>query len=601
MKNIIIVTIALCVIISIVDAKTYKGAEYRTKETFTYGRFEVCYKASPGPGQTATFFTYHELGAEGVAAWNEIDIEILGRYRNNVQFNTITPGQVNHVSHRYVGFNPAEAFHVYAFEWTPTYVAWFIDGEEVHRQTGDHIETLDRDQKIMMNIWPPAYQNWVGILDQATLPLFAYYDYVSYATHTPGNGNIGTDNNFTFQWKDDFDSWDQSRWAKASHTFTGNNCDFIPDNAVFQNGKLVLCLTDSDNTGYVDYNPPLPQEAWFDGDAIRIRYSEEVDKNSAENMSNYILRNGGIVNNITLDEYNREVTLEVSDYDTSVWHDIMVTNIQDLSATPNISAPKFLDIINPPVYEYPLKINVGGNQTDGFRADQEWDFEKNWGHISGIEGSTTIPIANTVVDPVYQTEIRDFVVYKVRVPKGTYDIKLMFSENYFSENDQRVFDVNVEGRYILRDLDVHKEAGKYTAHNVLAEDVAINDCIIDIHLGVSRDVAFLHGLEIEQISVSSIENETYLPEFFKLEQNYPNPFNGKTRIKYQLGKESQVMLSIYNILGQQVAILVNDNQPAGDYQVFWIPAEPYGVYVYQLKIKDSNGFLSDNKKMLYLK
>src|SRR6056297_1383094 len=87
--------------------KTYKGAEYRTHDAFTYGRFEVSYKSSIGPGHTSTFFTYHELGGEGTAAWNEIDIEILGRYDNDVQFNPITPGQQSHVYHQQVDFDPA--------------------------------------------------------------------------------------------------------------------------------------------------------------------------------------------------------------------------------------------------------------------------------------------------------------------------------------------------------------------------------------------------------------------------------------------------------------------------------------------------------------
>ena len=137
--------------------KKYKGAELRTKDSFLYGRFEVRYKASAGDGHTSTFFTYNDVDPN--QNWNEIDIEILGRYADDVQFNTITPGRRNHVHHQFVPFSPYQDFHTFAIEWTPDYVAWCIDGEQVYKQTGEHIATLVKPQKIMMNIWNPEFEN----------------------------------------------------------------------------------------------------------------------------------------------------------------------------------------------------------------------------------------------------------------------------------------------------------------------------------------------------------------------------------------------------------------------------------------------------------
>ncbi len=580
--------------------KTYKGAEYRTHDAFTYGRFEVSYKSSIGPGHTSTFFTYHELGGEGTAAWNEIDIEILGRYDNDVQFNPITPGQQSHVYHQQVDFDPADDFHVYAFEWTPEYVAWFIDGVEMHRQTGAHIEALNREQKIMMNIWPPAYQNWVGTLDPATLPKFAYYDYVSYAAHTPGSGDIGTDNNFTLEWKDDFDSWDKNRWGKATHTFVGNNCDFIHDNAVFRDGNLVLCLTDGTNTGYTDKNPPVPQGAWYDGHQIQIEFSEPVLKASAENSANYILRNGGEITAIALQKNQRDVILSVKDYDMRVAHDIMVANIEDSAATPNTSAPKFLNIVNPPQYDYPLKINVGGDATGDFLADQKWDFEKNYGYMPGAEGSTTQPIANTTLDAVYRTEIRDFVMYKVRVPKGIYTVKLMFSENYFTENGKRVFDINIEGDYVVKGLDVFKEAGSiHTAYDLLVENIEVEDCVIDIHFASTQDFSFLHGLEIVQVAETALGDEAVLPVNFYLEQNYPNPFNPETTIPYTIKKKGAIELSVFDVKGKKIDTIISEDQNSGHYNVKWNGSQySSGIYFYKLSV---DAQLTDTQKMVLIK
>ena len=93
-------------------------------------------------------------------------------------------------------------------EWTPDYVAWFIDGEEIYRQDEGHIQEMSYFQKIHMNIWNPVYDHWVGVWDDRILPRFSYYDYVSYASYTPGGGDIGTNQNFTLEWHDDFDSFD---------------------------------------------------------------------------------------------------------------------------------------------------------------------------------------------------------------------------------------------------------------------------------------------------------------------------------------------------------------------------------------------------------
>src|SRR5210317_1361496 len=88
-----------------VQAKPYKGAELRTYSSYLYGRFEVRMKSTVGSGMLSSFFTYHD-GTNLPANWNEIDIEILGRYTDREQFNVISPGQVDHVYDYLSVFNP---------------------------------------------------------------------------------------------------------------------------------------------------------------------------------------------------------------------------------------------------------------------------------------------------------------------------------------------------------------------------------------------------------------------------------------------------------------------------------------------------------------
>jgi subtilisin family serine protease len=85
---------------------------------------------------------------------------------------------------------------------------------------------------------------------------------------------------------------------------------------------------------------------------------------------------------------------------------------------------------------------------------------------------------------------------------------------------------------------------------------------------------------------------------FSLSQNYPNPFNPETTIRFNLPKESFVTLKVYNILGKEVATLVNEKKQPGEYKVKWRAENlPSGTYIYQLR---AGGF-SEAKKMVLLK
>ena len=86
------------------------------------------------------------------------------------------------------------------------------------------------------------------------------------------------------------------------------------------------------------------------------------------------------------------------------------------------------------------------------------------------------------------------------------------------------------------------------------------------------------------------------PKEFKLEQNYPNPFNPTTTIQYQLPQDARVTLKIYDILGSEVATLVNEEQEAGYKEVQFTGSNiASGMYVYRLQAGD---FISTKKMML---
>jgi hypothetical protein len=74
------------------------------------------------------------------------------------------------------------------------------------------------------------------------------------------------------------------------------------------------------------------------------------------------------------------------------------------------------------------------------------------------------------------------------------------------------------------------------------------------------------------------------PERFGLDQNYPNPFNPSTRITYQVASVSFVQLKVYDMIGQEVAVLVNEEKQPGSYEiVFDASGLSSGIYLCQLK------------------
>ncbi len=106
--------------------------------------------------------------------------------------------------------------------------------------------------------------------------------------------------------------------------------------------------------------------------------------------------------------------------------------------------------------------------------------------------------------------------------------------------------------------------------------------------------------DIETILVSSATNgenrEDSFPSTFTLSQNYPNPFNPSTQIEYRLPSSQHVTLKVYNLLGQEVATLVDENKVAGlHFAVFDGKNLPTGVYVYRMQ---AEGFSQSRKFML---
>ena len=133
--------------------------------------------------------------------------------------------------------------------------------------------------------------------------------------------------------------------------------------------------------------------------------------------------------------------------------------------------------------------------------------------------------------------------------------------------------------------------GKTDLAIVSSVDVGVDSLFVLYNLG--GGTVGIQEQEIEEI-----------PTSFSLEQNYPNPFNPSTKIEYTLPKESNVKISVFNILGEKVRELVNTQMPVGIHTInFNANNLASGIYIYAIEAKALSGYgnFIAAEKMLLLK
>ena len=132
-------------------------------------------------------------------------------------------------------------------------------------------------------------------------------------------------------------------------------------------------------------------------------------------------------------------------------------------------------------------------------------------------------------------------------------------------------------------------------------NVAVSDMQLHQPSRIAR--ALTHGRSAWQISLDSlvitdIAEETSQPATFELAQNYPNPFNPETKIGFRIQESGFTTLMVFDVLGREVATLVNDVKQPGRYTVQWDASGfASGVYIYRLQTAD----FSATRKLLLLR
>jgi len=207
---------------------------------------------------------------------------------------------------------------------------------------------------------------------------------------------------------------------------------------------------------------------------------------------------------------------------------------------------------------------------------------------------TNIPIAGLAFNPLtgkLWASVRPTLsgkdrIFKINLPSGDTDLvgttglSATVSDIIFDGNG-RLWGINGSGTAVnsLLRIDTTNGAGTIVGS-----------------MGISSVLSLAMWQDSFQVGVQDFEAS--VPQRYSLEQNYPNPFNPSTAISFQLPAISNVSLKIYNVLGQEIATLVNKELKAGRYSVAWDASNvPSGMYFYRLHA----GNFSATKKLLLMK
>jgi len=148
-----------------------------------------------------------------------------------------------------------------------------------------------------------------------------------------------------------------------------------------------------------------------------------------------------------------------------------------------------------------------------------------------------------------------------------------------------------DGSYLLQNF----ESGNYT---LVSNQTNFQDAQSTVSLDYLSNSTLNLDVSMTPLTTTGITDKTNVITGFALSQNYPNPFNPSTIISYQIPQNSHVTLKVYNILGKEVATLVNENQVAGQYNFnFRAVNLASGVYIYQI----TAGNFRATKKLTLLK
>jgi hypothetical protein len=235
------------------SALAVKSGELYTSTVQPFGRFEASIKFPQGDGVVGGFFLWKPDSEVSGMFWNELDFEKIGA---DCQLDT-NAYYGNPAAVHTQRFTPSPlvcgSYHTYAFEWTPDYIAWLVDGRQLRRETGAtamaYANNAMAGMQYRFNLWP-GDASFGGNFNPSILPVYEEIDWVQYSSYANGT--------FTVAWRDDFNGASlDARWLAGNWDSPKGLSQHDVRNVGVVNGHAIIALTSDDRVG--EGVPPPPQ------------------------------------------------------------------------------------------------------------------------------------------------------------------------------------------------------------------------------------------------------------------------------------------------------------------------------------------------------
>ena len=239
---------------------------------------------------------------------------------------------------------------------------------------------------------------------------------------------------------------------------------------------------------------------------------------------------------------------------------------------------------------YHIYVNAGADSAYLDTSGNLWYGDQafvpgSWGFVGGTPYFKDVSIQNTEDDDLYKTERYGDFSYIFTVPNGTYNVVLYFAEIFWHDPGKRIFSVKINGQQVMTDFDIMANVGFATATQKIFTSAAETGQI-KVDFITSVDNAKISAIELWKTNGVARSQGKALPLAAlqpcttRLVGNYPNPFNPETQILFELASPSRVKLEIYNILGEKIRTLIDEEEmETGSHIVFWNATNSFGTSV----------------------
>ena len=341
-------------------------------------------------------------------------------------------------------------------------------------------------------------------------------------------------------------------------------------------------------------SPRVTSATLSDSVTLVINFSEALDQTTAENENNYSISNNINVLNASLS--GTKVTLQTSAHSPGSYV-VTVVNVEDLAGNPiaQNNTASYIVLAPDTLMRFPI---VG---VEGIVIEPDHTPEKT---IDGLGAFSGDPDSRWAAEPMPEELTFDLGINRIICKT-----KLSF----YNWNAGRVYDYSISistdnNNWITIIPQTTSASNEEWTVDQFSE---VNARYVRIHF-INNNQSTWAGLweaEIwgkELTPIDDINNS--IPDAFVLNQNYPNPFNPSTTITFSIPTSSFVTLMIYDVLGNEVATLVNEEKTEGSYEVKFstrggfssggvVYNLPSGIYFYRIQA----GSFTDTKKMILIK